>query len=85
MGGSDRAVPVRWRATRREGSGWRAGAGTPHPGSRCPGSFATTSALRRESRALFTCQKILQNFSHSLSHRIFRRMHEVLNIDENKN
>ena len=37
------------------------------------------------SRALFSSQKILQNFSHFLSHRIFRRMHEVLNIDENKN
>jgi len=37
------------------------------------------------SRALFTFQKILQNFSHSPSHRIFRRMHGVLNIDENKN
>jgi hypothetical protein len=34
---------------------------------------------------LFTSQKILQNFSHSPSHRIFRRMHGVLNIDENKN
>ena len=29
--------------------------------------------------------KILQNFSDSPSHRIFKRMHEVLNIDENKN
>jgi hypothetical protein len=29
--------------------------------------------------------KILQNFSDSPSHRIFRRMHEVLNIDKNKN
>ena len=37
------------------------------------------------SRALFTSQKILQNFSHSPSHRIFRRMYRVLNIDENKN
>jgi hypothetical protein len=35
--------------------------------------------------ALFSSQKILQNVSHSPSHRIFRRMHEVLNIDENKN
>jgi len=33
--------------------------------------------------ALFSSQKILQNFSDS--HRIFRRMHEVLNIDKNKN
>jgi len=30
-------------------------------------------------------QKNLQNFSDYPSHRIFRRMHEVLNIDENKN
>jgi len=37
------------------------------------------------SRALFSFQKILQIFSDSPSHRIFRRMHEVLNIDENKN
>ena len=37
------------------------------------------------SRALFTSQKILQNFSDSPSHRIFRHMHEILNIDKNKN
>jgi len=36
------------------------------------------------AKALFSSQKILQNFSDSPSHRIFRRMHEVLNIDENK-
>ena len=35
--------------------------------------------------ALFSSPKILQNFSDSPSHRIFRRMHEVLNIDKNKN
>jgi len=35
--------------------------------------------------ALFSSPKILQNFSDSPSHRIFRRMHEVLNINENKN
>jgi len=35
--------------------------------------------------ALFSCQKILQNFSDFSSHQIFRRMHGVLNIDENKN
>jgi len=29
--------------------------------------------------------KILQNFSDFPSHRIFRHMHEVLNIDKNKN
>jgi len=37
------------------------------------------------SWALFSSQKILQNFSHFPSHRIFKRMHRVLNIDENKN
>jgi hypothetical protein len=36
-------------------------------------------------QALFSFQKILQNFSDSPSHQIFRRMHEVLNIDKNKN
>jgi len=36
-------------------------------------------------KALFSSQKILQNFSDFLSHRIFRHMHGVLNIDENKN
>jgi len=35
--------------------------------------------------ALFSSPKILQNFSDSPSHRIFRHMHGVLNIDENKN
>ena len=28
---------------------------------------------------------LLQNFSDSPSHRIFRRMHEILNMDKNKN
>ena len=36
-------------------------------------------------KALFSSQKNLQNFSDSPSHRIFRFMHGVLNIDENKN
>ena len=35
--------------------------------------------------ALFSSRKVLQNFSDSPSHRIFRRMHGVLNINENKN
>jgi hypothetical protein len=30
----------------------------------------------------FSSQKILQNFLNSPSHRIFRHMHEVLNIDK---
>jgi len=38
-----------------------------------------------QAEALFTSQKVLQNFSDSPSHRIFRRMHGVLNIDKNKN
>jgi len=37
------------------------------------------------SWALFSSQKILQNFADFPSHRIFICMHEVLNIDENKN
>ena len=37
------------------------------------------------AKSLFTSQKILQNFSDSPSHRIFRHIHEVLNIDKNKN
>jgi hypothetical protein len=36
------------------------------------------------SKALFSFQKILQNFSDFPSHRIFRYMHEALNIDKNK-
>jgi hypothetical protein len=34
------------------------------------------------TKTLFSSQKILQNFSDSPSHRIFRHMHEVLNIDK---
>jgi len=37
------------------------------------------------SQALFSSQKILQIFSNSPSHQIFRRIYEVLNINENKN
>jgi len=47
----------------------------------------SASSFRSEflaPQALFTFQKILQNFSDSPSHRIFRGMHEALNIDENK-
>jgi len=35
--------------------------------------------------ALFSYQKNLQIFLDSPSHQIFKRMYEVLNIDENKN
>ena len=38
-----------------------------------------------DTKALFSSQKHLQNFSDSSSHQICRRMHEILNIDENKN
>jgi len=37
------------------------------------------------AKALFSSLKILQNFLNFPSHRIFRRMHGVLNIYENKN
>ena len=47
-------------------------------------SFITCKLIEK-AWALFSYPKILQNFSDFLSHRIFRRMHEVLNIDENKN
>jgi hypothetical protein len=40
---------------------------------------------RPKGWALFSSQKVLQNFSDFSSHRIFRRMHGVLNIDKNKN
>jgi hypothetical protein len=33
-------------------------------------------------KALFSSQKILQNFLDFPSHRIFRHMHEALNIDK---
>jgi hypothetical protein len=36
----------------------------------------------KQTWALFSSQKILQNFSDSPSHRIFRHMHETLNIDK---
>jgi len=39
----------------------------------------------RHTKALFSSQKILQNFSDLPSYRIFRRIHGVLNIDKNKN
>jgi hypothetical protein len=34
------------------------------------------------TKARFSLQKILQNFSDSPSHRIFKNMHEALNIDK---
>jgi len=56
----------------------------------CAASFDVIENLKKfakgfGTKALFSSQKILQNFSDSPSHRIFRRMHGVLNIDENKN
>jgi len=58
-----------------------------------PASYAAASWRRLAAEALniyttmalFSFQKSLQNFSDYLLHQIFRRMHEVLNIDENKN
>jgi hypothetical protein len=40
---------------------------------------------KMQKLVLFSSQKNLQNFSDFPSHQIFRRMHEVLNVDENKN
>jgi len=51
----------------------------------CASLWEQPSCGYGKDKALFSFQKILQNFSNSLSHRIFRRMHGVLNIDENKN
>jgi len=38
-----------------------------------------------ETRALFSSPQKPKSFQDSPSHRIFRHMHETLNIDENKN
>jgi len=46
--------------------------------------YILTSPDLKLAKALFSSQKILQNFSDSPSHRIFRHMHGVLNIDEKK-
>jgi len=43
------------------------------------------SVLEASALALFISQQILQIFSDLSSHRIFRRMHAILNIDEKKN
>jgi len=43
------------------------------------------SADRSINKGIVKFKKILQNFSDFPSHQIFRRMHGVLNIDENKN
>ena len=54
----------------------------------CAGRFDVTGNLEnfwKLNKAYFSSQKILQNFSDSPSHRIFRCIHGVLNIDENKN
>jgi len=72
----------------------------PHPTLAGKGILGTTTACEASptlelvsftpqanplTRALFSSQKILQNFSDSPSHRIFRCMHGVLNIYKNKN
>ena len=41
--------------------------------------------LHTTAKALFSFQKFCKIFSDFLSHRMFRRMHEVLNINKNKN
>ena len=56
----------------------------------CAARFDVTKNLEnfldfRVTKALFSSPKILQNFSDSPSHQIFRRMREVLNINKNKN
>jgi hypothetical protein len=38
----------------------------------------------RISNALFSCKKFCKIFQHFSSNRIFRRMHDALNIDKNK-
>jgi hypothetical protein len=45
----------------------------------------STSTSPRFSKALFTSNPKHKIFQDSSSHRIFRHMHGVLNIDENKN
>jgi hypothetical protein len=45
-------------------------------------SFAGSMAAALVAVALFSSQKILQNFSDFSLHRIFRHMHEALNIDK---
>jgi hypothetical protein len=43
------------------------------------------SFIQISSKALFTSSQKPKIFKDFPSHRIFKRMHEVLNIDENKN
>jgi hypothetical protein len=45
-------------------------------------SYGAGPNMTLKSLALFSFQKILQNFSDSPSHRIFGHMHEALNIDK---
>ena len=70
--GKEKEERLEERQQGRAASGQWAAAGDP-----CPSG--------RWTWALFSSQKNLQNFSDSPSHRIFRGMHEVLNINENKN
>jgi hypothetical protein len=53
----------------------------------CVRSCSLGASLRPEmigelTKAQFSYQKILQNFLNFPSHRIFRHMHEALNIDK---
>ena len=71
----------RARAPWRLGSGLRlrSGSHTSLHGTR------STIDSRDWDSGLFSFQKFCKIFSDSLSHRIFRRIYKVLNIDENKN
>jgi len=76
-------------ATVHEGNSGDSLAGRPavgrQPGRPRVSDQAWENQKWQRLRPLFSSQKILQNFSYFSSHRIFRRMHKVLNIDENKN
>ena len=80
------------RARRRRISRWAAGICADMLGcvswssrARAPAPSALAASGVRLPLLVLCFLKILQKFSYSPSHRIFRRMYEVLNIDENKN
>ena len=53
----------------------------------CAVRFDVTKNMKNLAKffGMFTSTKKLKNFQDSPSHRIFRRMHGVLNVDKNKN
>jgi len=60
--------------------------GSPAPTQTSHGEFRDGDAGQpRDNKALFTSMQKLKIFQDSPSHRIFIRMHKVLNIDKNKN